>query len=335
MMEVLVEVVTPDNSLAVVDNVEKGSMKWGEKVRKRTRELAATYDDANIQLAFLLWELYNTPVDGEPRNPTFYTQWGYSSFSAYATQELNMCPRKATALRSVGKVLSDAIYPLGMDIYNRYTAIGWTKLRDLSRLFNKFPERNSKDWYLSCLEKAENSSHAEFEMFTSKTRESLLVEALKADVERANNVIPFPSAAREHQTDASGNLLPLTSIYGRGADDTDDCYSEEVELPAPENLTREVFVFYSSQLLTVKEAIEKCRQLVGHSGSKKSHLLELICLDFLANNGSTGSKDEDLPVYLAKLERILGVNLIATKQDTGELVHGFTSLSDLIKKAAI
>ena len=62
------------------------------------------------------------------------------------------------------------------------------------------------------------------------------------------------------------------------------------------------------------------------NSDKSGHLLDLICTEFLATNGQVSNLDE----YLAKVERITGMTLIAySKADEG-IVFGGDSLDEIL-----
>lgn len=100
-------------------------------------------------------------------------------------------------------------------------------------------------------------------------------------------------------------------------------------VPAPEKLHTIQFGLYDSQYQTYEQALEKAQGMTG--SDKKGHNVELICLDFLANNGSFQSTDEERKDFLKKVESKLGVQLIALDMKTGKVIHNEDLLVNKLK----
>lgn len=103
----------------------------------------------------------------------------------------------------------------------------------------------------------------------------------------------------------------------------------EVAVPAPEKLVTETFSLYEEQHKNVKLALQKASQI--SNSEKKSNNLSLICANFLATNDFSGTSEEQLLKFVARLEQVLGHKLIVADPDDYSVVYGLENL----KKVAI
>lgn len=101
--------------------------------------------------------------------------------------------------------------------------------------------------------------------------------------------------------------------------------------PPPETLHNVQAGLYDEQWKTYNAAIDRAKNL--SKSEKIGHNLELICQDFLANNGFT-KPEEDANEYLAKMERQLNLKLIALDPLTGVPIFGADLLWMLVKSKA-
>jgi len=167
----------------------------------------------------------------------------------------------------------------------------------------------------------------------SKVRELIRVLTIRNAaqwVEQAEKMSYFTLAAAvtdERKRLGAGDASAEAEKDQEGAGEGDDAAPPEEPAPAPEMLTREAFAFYPEQLNNVRLALQKAAEL--SKSDKKSHNLDLICLDFLASNDFLAGETDHRPRYLAKIEKRLGVRLVAFDQE-GDPIYGI----DVLKMVA-
>lgn len=106
--------------------------------------------------------------------------------------------------------------------------------------------------------------------------------------------------------------------------DDDDIETIDVEPVVKEQTFTHKFTLFEEQHENVNQALTVAGEMAN--SDKSGHLLDLICTEFLATNGQVSNLDE----YLAKVERITGMTLIAySKADEG-IVFGGDSLDEIL-----
>lgn len=90
-------------------------------------------------------------------------------------------------------------------------------------------------------------------------------------------------------------------------------------LPKPEELHVLQTSLYEGQWQTWQAAFERAKSI--SKSDKIGHNLELICQDFLMNNDFGKTPEGDIEGFLKKIERNLGVFLVAVDPSTGETIH--------------
>ncbi len=261
-----------------------GSKPWASKLRHRAKELAGFLENGYMEMAHILYQVYDTPVDGDRRRGALYTAWGFDSFAEYAEKELQINRKRAERLRKIWYVLEVEMKDLDPDLKQRIVNLGFCKVRELIRVLTV---RNAKPW----IDRAENMTYYELEANVNDER---------------------------RRQGANEAMLQAESADSKETDD-----APAPEPPPPEILTREIFGFYPAQLANVRKAIEMAQKL-SHS-DKKSHNLDMICLDFLATNDFVAGDTDARLRYIAKLERVLGLRLVAVGPD-GDVLYGVDTL---------
>jgi hypothetical protein len=268
-----------------------GSKQWASKVRKRAKELAETLDLGYMELARILYQVFDTPVEGDPRRGAIYTAWGYNNFGEYAERELGLHQRKAERLRLIWYVLEVQLAGMDSGLKERVVALGYSKVRELVRVLTL---RNAETW----VQQSEGMTYRQ------------LIGAVR-DEKRRQGVDEAVLGAGE----AGDPIL-----------EDGEASAEPIVPPAEvkESLTQERFDLYPLQLANVRLALQRSME-VGRT-EKKGHALDLICTDFLATNDVMGGDLDKRLRYLAKIERILGFRLIAVDPELKDIVYGIDAL---------
>jgi len=288
-----VEVHVSNVSLTVVDGGRTEKVTSATALRRRAKTLSRQLDTGYMELAKILYQIWDTPVGGDSERGPLYTAWGYLSFADYVEEELGIDRRKAQSLKAVWYRLEIELTDMDPAIKKRIVALGWTKVRELIRVLDL---TNALDW----VEQAEKFSYA------------TLCAVIKTYLSRVE-------AARD-----------LEDSYG------DDDDHEPIHVPVPdendEDISfKEVFALSKAQRDNIQLAITRAGELSG--SRKKGHNLDLICTDFLATNDFGKSTDPDrVPRILAKLERALGVSIIALDNMDDSLIFGVNTLDRLAAK---
>lgn len=298
----------------------RGSEEWATKVRREARGLSKQIDKAYIELAEMLYTIYDTPAFNDGSQAPVYTAfWGYSSFPEYVQEELGIHPKRAQRLMRIWYKLGIKLADLDGDIKKRIVALGFSKVRELVRVLTY---KNAHSW----VERAEQLSYLKL----CKTIEKAIAERDLRDAQRAaeagiNGSNPTPAREHEDGDPSDYSTAPSESSFDE----------EEEDLPVPdikpEEITRKSFEFYPDQLATVEQALQRSAQL--SNSDKRSHNLSLICLDFLATNDFAKADETQRLRFLQKFEKLLGYKLIIVDPEADEVVYGIDTLTKLARGA--
>ena len=111
-----------------------GSEEWAARVRRRAQNLNAALETGYMELASLLYLIYDTPIDGKPENPPVFRAWGYESWEEWVDKELNLKPEKARYLRRIHYVLNVELKGLPPATLGRLAKLGLSKVGKLLRV---------------------------------------------------------------------------------------------------------------------------------------------------------------------------------------------------------
>lgn len=287
-------------------NDAAGTEKWAVRVRRDAKGLAGQLDEGYIELARLLYMIYDTPIDGDPKNPPMYTKWGYSTFNDYVESELQIHRKKAQRLRQVWYHLEVRLKDhLDVETKKRLVALGFSKVRELARVLTP---KNVDKW----IEKATELSYPKL-CTTIQKYESEAERRTTAREEEPRTA----SDEGEYTSESSGEYI---------ADVQAGTPAAEQEVPVPEysgdDLRPLRFSVYPEQREIIEKALERAEQL--SNSDIKSNNLYLICMDFLATNDFEKASAKQKLRYIAKLETLLGFKLVAFDGD--DVVYGITTL---------
>ena len=278
----------------------RGSKAWATRTRKRAKELARLIDVGYVDLCTILWEVWDTPVEGDRKMGPVYKSWGFKTFPEYAEVELGIQRRKAEYLRNIGCKLDTDLRDLDPKLKESLIALGWSKLRQLTPVLTL---RNAADW----IDNAQRLNHPELMALVTKHRERKMERMEK----RA-------------QAAAVGAGGVDAEVVGADAEEEDD------GIPAPERLKLVHFMLFEPQATNLEQALVRAQEM-SHS-EKRGHNLDLICMDFLASN-SFGTANDPAMIgrWLAKIESVLGIRLVAVGPtvDSGLIYSGPKALDVL------
>jgi hypothetical protein len=240
-----------------------------------------------MELGELLYTVHDTPVDGNPNNPSVCVSWGYSGFADWATKELSLHRRKAERLRRIWWELEVRLAgQLSTAIKQRIVELGWSKVREIVRVLSG---ENAEQW----VEMAENLTHPEL---CAAIRQALIDQEKKDQAEAVGS---------EDEDDEEGG-------YPNPPEDIDRFKWKNFHL-TPE------------QRENVRMAIERAKEMA--SSTKEGHCLDLICTDFLATNDFRKADDPETPLrFLVKFERLMGRRIVIVDPETWTIEYGIDAL---------
>jgi hypothetical protein len=312
---------------AGVVSIGIGSKRWADQIRKRARDLSKQLDEGYVELAVLLHNVYHVPVDGDRRREAVFRAWGYKSFTQYAEEELNLKRRKADYLRSIGTLLEVNLAGVDPDLRKRLVALGWGKLRELSRLFfNKSDASYVSSWISKC-EKM-NFPQVQEAVGNALDRMGIRDGEVVEDITEDEEVVDEDSSDEEDSEESGGEDVEdgdaPSEKKGNGR-------AKKERLPDPVREKVFTFVCFDEQIDNVVAALDRAEEMIQQKGGmerSKSGRLSLICLDFLATNdfGKKGDP-EQMKRYLHKMEVTMGMKLVAVKDD--EVIYGLRTLKKL------
>jgi hypothetical protein len=271
-----------------------GSRAWASRMRRRAKELVQTLDTGYMELASILYKVWDTPIDGDRTKPPVYTLWGFASYFAYAEQELGLDQPKAGRLRLIYEVLEHQMDSVDQAIKQRLVNLGYAKMRELIRVLTP---RNAVHW----VEEGERLGWRQ------------LQKAITAESNRL----------RLLEAQAAAGELPAS------AEDTEG----PVRTPDDEIASREVFVFYPAQLVNVRLALEKARSL-SQSDRKSHNLDLICTDFLATNDFMEGDLDKRLRYIAKIERGMGGLKLVAIDPEAGEVVYGYDALEAIAKTDA-
>lgn len=287
---------------------EEDLLKAENQLRSEAKTLVREISHKYWDLGRVLWDVYDGVPggyrglmvgDGSRQDRTaLFTKWGYKNFGEYCEQEVGLQKRTGENLRYAYYYFA-VQQEMPDSVIEELVSIGRSKVYLLSGVANR-------DSIALWLEKAKELTFEELKK-AIKSAKAVSAGRNVDDEEREMPDDPAPSSARPVASETSGTLQK------------------------PEALHTKQFGLYDSQLETWESAIGRAQGLTG--SDKIGHNLELICQDFLANNDFSKAKDKDRSAYLAKMERRLGVLIIAIDPNSGKPIHGRDLLWRMISES--
>lgn len=281
------------------------------QIRVRARELAHDLEHGYLELAKILYDIYDRSEDGDSKNPPLFVTWGYKTFAEYVDQELGFAIRKAQRLRLIWFKLTVELHGLDSKVKKRLVALGWSKLRELVRVLTL---KNATEW----IDKAENMSFVQLE------------DAVRAyhDAEKLDKMQKAAKAQKKAKADDEADIDDDEA-------DIDLEPNEQAGPPVPDGKAFEWMHFKldPEQFLLVHAAFERAAELTeqGTPGyDKRSRNLELICHDFLGTHTFEHDSVKNKLAFLARMESLLGLRLIILDADAEKLMFGYKSLEKFI-----
>ena len=298
-----------------------GSYQWSNRLRRRTKMLVKQLETGYMELAKLLWQIYDVPVDGDPNNGPLYRSWGYASYNEYAETELGIHYKKAHSLKRIYERFGEGdLATMEPSLRDRIIGLGWSKVRELVRGRVIFVEGGDDiEIFVLTLDNAAEWADRIQPKDAKEMPYPMLCSAIQhylADLEAAHR------EALETGSELPSSAIPVIPAYSSSEDRNPDDFSSFKFAVTPD------------QQKTVEAALDRASLLSNSDWrktyGKKGHNLELICTDFLATNDFGSGTDPDrLVKYLAKIETALGIKLIATTPDLKKIVYGVLNLSKM------
>lgn len=255
---------------------------------------------------------------------------GYSTFEEYVETELDFSFRKAKYLAQIWwwYGVENAAHPKLMSIAHD---IGWTKARELVQVIDL---RNADEWHDLAKKLPKNdlarAARAAMQAAGRKRRNRNQLpeppeETPKSSFEKggapggsqdAMGDVPEDGATDDINKDPYADLISptATGVAPPSQKQIDELTKDDKEA----GWTRMSFDVTQEHAEVIETALSIAQE---HAESEhKGHLLQLICLHF--NSFYAKEKAVVLGEWLAQIERLTGVSLIAVSKKTEEIVYG-------------
>ena len=285
--------------------VSEAELKKAEdELRREASSLVREIEHKYWDLGRVLYDVYDGVPGGyralmkgegsAKERQELFKKWGYNSFEQWVEQEVGLRKRTAENLRYVYFWFA-IVQEMPKEIIEKLIPIGRSKLYQLAGVADK---GNITLW----IDKANN----------------LTFEELKMSIKEAKAVSKMKEAEKAASGDDEGSPAAAAPL-------------ESKSLPKPEEMSTFQAGLFEGQKKTVDLAFERAQGVTR--SEKKGHNLELICQDYLSNNDFDDPK-KDLNKYISKMERRLGLLMIAIDPSTGKPVHGQDLLWRLMEEKA-
>lgn len=318
-------------SLAIVgsskaDKMAVGSQEWADQLRKDTRILAENIDKDYLRLARNLWDLFDRPVNNDPKKTSWLTAWGYGKLGDYAEKELGIHRRIAERLRRIWMVVGIEC-ALDEEYLTKFIMLGRSKARVLTR-YGVMDAKNAKSW----VDRAAAISYVmldeEVSTFLSGragVAKSVLgpAEPVDADGDVIEDDDTLAEAPAKSLSPSGKTLWQMT------ADEVSSQVNEAAgkSLEPEEKVIQKHFALFPDQMDSLKAALERAGEL---SGSKKDgQNLSLICLDFLATNEFKKASMEQTQRFFRRIEKALEVKMVVLSPKDHEILYGYKTLEKI------
>jgi len=309
------------------EKMKMGSLEWSVQIRKETKALSRNIDYEYLRLAQNLWLLFDTPVDGDPKNTCWLTKWEYGHIGEYAEKELGISKRIADRLRRMWKVIGlDCKDVIDDEYTERFIGIGRSKARLITRPL-VMNNKNARSW----IERAEQLTYLALEEEVN-TYLSGRAGVMKGTLGGVEPVDPEGDVIEDDDSDAPVPPPPSKSMAQLIADGVVEQVAETKGTPAVqesevEKLHYKNFALFPDQWDTVKAALERASEL---SGSKKDgQNLSLMALDFLATNEFKKASMEQTQRFFKRIEKALTVKIIVMAPKDFEVLYGYKTLEKI------
>jgi len=304
--------------IATNDVDDKKLTEAENQLRERARSLVQEIENKYWDLGRVLYEVYDGVPGGyrglmagqgsmEERQSLF-KKWGYADFGEYCEREVGLRKRTGENLRyaywwfSVSEEMPE-------EVIQDLVSLGRSKVY----LLSGFATRESVVLWI-------DKAH------------TLTYEQLKTAIKAAKSVIAGSGDdGEERPQDGNEGIDILHPGSGSSGSGGSGASSDSKPLPKPEEMHSLQTSFYDDQWDTIQAALDRAKKV--SKSEKINHNLDLICQDFLTNNDFSGDTEKDRSAFLGKLERKLGIMLIAVDPNTGKPVHGRDLLWRLIEEA--
>lgn len=275
------------------------------ELRSEAKSLYASIETTYWELGRVLYEVFDGVPGGyrellkgdgarEARREIF-RKWGYSSFEEYCEREIGIQRRSASSLRHAYWWFEIKLQ-LPTELKDQLKKLGRSRIYVLSGFVDN-------DNIMSWLEKAS----------------TMTVEELRKAVNAVN-------ALKKKPVTPDDQLFE----YAKAAQYQEQQNEQEhLDAPALEQGHTLMTNLYEGQWNTWNQAFDRAKNIT--KSDKVSHNLEMICQDYLATNDFADPKD-DLRRYMAKMEKMTGMKIIAIDPHDGKAVYGADLLWALVQQ---
>jgi hypothetical protein len=305
---------------------EVGSKAWADKMRKNAVEVAHHLETGYMDLAKILYDLYDVPVDGDPDKGCWLSEWGYPSIGDFAESELGIKRRKAEYLRAIWYRLEVEMSDMDPKVKADVVALGWSKVRELIKVLTI---KNAEKW----IDIAKNSNYGDLCASVRKYRDKLESAHAAKDLGE-KYVAPVPTKVTAPQPKGADLPTAFKPVLVDGDHDSEESVADLEPVKTltsadGEKLYPKHFALPADQLELLNAALKRAAEL--SNSAVPSHNLGIVCQDFLATNMFGKADQDQLLRFMAKYEQIFNVRIVVIDQDD-DPIYGMSHLEDLSKK---
>jgi len=296
---------------------EEDLLKAENQLREEARSLVQEIDRKYWDLGRVLFEVYDGVPGGyralmsgagsKQDRKALFEKWGYKNFGEYCENEVGLRKRTAENLRYAYYYFTIQ-QEMPESVIDQLVSIGRSKVYLLAGMATK-------------------SSIA---LWLEKAKE-LTFEDLKKSIKSAKAV----AAGKSEDSEERDSTPPRSTATVPDEDESDEESNSEKydtkDLPKPDEWHTITGNMVDSQYEVYQAALKRASGIT--SSDKVGYNLDFICQDFLANNNFSNVKEKDRSAYLNKMERRLGVLLIAIDPNTGKPIHGRDLLWRMIEES--
>jgi len=312
---------TPLKLVSNSSELSQNTPAWWEAVRSDARQCASRIQKSFWDLGKILYNIHNAKDPSDQKTPVFIA-WGFPDFYTYVEEELKIPEKTAQRMQRLYFRLNFDLSDAAPESKEAFLSLGFSKVTLLLEVvtlkdLDAWVKEAAACTCAALRVKLEQAKKAHF-----LQQQAQLMRTEDAAMDPFSEPAPVPAnkqiAKLPKGSSAPREIPSLAPVEASGAG----------YVPTEEKKFK-TFALYPEQLESVEAALEASMQ-ISHS-VHSSYNLSLICDDFLMTNrlGLPG----DLKVmlhYLARVERHLGVRLVAVDANTSEVLYGLQALMDSV-----
>lgn len=290
-----------------------GSGSWAEAIRSEVKAQVVQLDQGYVDFAKNLMRVAQTHIDNDPKKPRIYTLWGYPTFDEWAEGDLNIAARKARSYQQIASMLEVELAALDPEIRSGLYALGWSKLRELTKVLTV---GNAAAW----LTLAQSCTYRELEV-TARTSFQHAVKVTSKLPSTPSAATPqglpgtddgAPVAASPAPSLPAG-VTPAMAVMSDSKAKTKAYLDANVPDGKTAVLTARTIQLYPDQAQLIDAALVRAQEVSGKESPGMN--LTIICQMFLAQGGFLKAEQSKM-IFFQSLAESLGLHITVHDVET-------------------